>query len=137
MLTRPDYIFSYWIFVWYLLYIVGVKTYNPKFALIIGTIANLCILLLMLYYNTRTKLIILFIVMMAILKLIPLTSIWSTKIYSTDIIATGILFIIYLGWIHINKKTIFNFTHQTYDLVIHNKNTLPGMTLFTKLGLSI
>jgi len=135
MLTRPDYIFSYWIFVWYLLYIVGVKTYNPKFAIIIGTIENLCIVLLMLYYNTRTKLIILFIVMMTILKLIPLITLWTTKIYSKDIIATGILFIIYLGWILINKKTMFDFTCQTYDLVIHNKNTLPGMTLLTKLGL--
>jgi len=135
MLTRPDYIFSYWIFIWYLLYIVGVKTYNPKFAIIIGTIENLCTVLLMLYYNTRTKLIILFIVMMTILKLIPLITLWTTKIYSKDIIATGILFIIYLGWILINKKTMFDFTCQTYDLVIHNKNTLPGMTLLTKLGL--
>ena len=44
--ARFDQIFSYWIFVWYLLYVLGVISYNPKFALIIGVITNLFVLLI-------------------------------------------------------------------------------------------
>lgn len=37
---RLDYVFSYWIFAWYLLYIAKITKYNPKFVLILGIIEN-------------------------------------------------------------------------------------------------
>ena len=34
-MLRPDLILSYWFLVWYLLYILNIVSYNPKFALIL------------------------------------------------------------------------------------------------------
>ena len=48
---RADLVFSYWIFVWYLLYIFKVTSYNPKLYLLLGLIENLAYLFLMIYYN--------------------------------------------------------------------------------------
>jgi hypothetical protein len=132
-MVRIDFIFSYWIFLWYLLYIFKIISYNPKFAILCGFIENIIILSLMFYYGTKKKLILLFFIMFTLLKIIPLYSIWNTKITEIDIIATIVLFIIYLVWIFYNKKTISDFKNQTLDLVLHNKNTLPGMTILNKI----
>ena len=39
-MIRPDLIFSYWIYLWYILYIFKVLKYNPKLAIIFGMIKN-------------------------------------------------------------------------------------------------
>jgi len=132
-MTRIDFIFSYWIFLWYLLYLFRIVNYNPKFAILCGFIENISIFFLMFYYGTKKKLILLFFIMFVLLKIIPLYSIWNTKITARDITATIVLFIIYLVWIFYNKKTISDFKKQTLDLVLHNKNTLPGMTILNKI----
>ena len=135
IMLRIDFIFSYWIFLWYLLYIFGiVKNYNPKFAILCGTIENIIIVLFMFYYKTKTILVFLFVIMFIILKLIPLFTLWKTKIHFKDVIATILLFIIYLILMTIfNKKSIFDFEKQTKNLILHNKNTLPGMMFLEKI----
>lgn len=135
---RIDFIFSYWIFFWYLLYISGIIiNYNPKFAIICGLIENMFIVLLMFLYNTKVKLVILFITMSIILKVIPLYTIWKTKINMNDIFMTFLLFIIYLLWVSSHNKTYLDLKKGTEDLVIHNKNTLPGMMFLQKISLSL
>ena len=134
-MIRIDYIFSYWIIFWYILYICNFIMYSPKFAIILGLIENLCILLLMFYYNTKSRLIFLFFIMMCLIKIIPLYTIWDRKITLNDIYFTGFVFIIYLLWMFINKKNTTDFTNNTKKLIIYNKNTLPGMMLLEKLGL--
>lgn len=137
-MLRIDFIFSYWIFFWYLLYITGLITkYNPKFAIICGLIENMFIVLLMLVYNTKIKLLILFIIMSIILKIIPLYTIWKTNINMNDIFMTFLLFIIYLLWVSSYNKTYLDLKKGTEDLVIHNKNTLPGMMFLEKISPSL
>ena len=135
-MERIDFIFSYWIFAWYLLYIFKiVDAYNPKFAIIAGLMENFCILLMMFYYSTKLKLVILFVIMMIILKIIPIYTIWNKHIHSKDIVATFVLFLIYLVWCRIHNKGSQIFIQRMNDLVINNKNTLPGMVVLEKLGL--
>jgi hypothetical protein len=129
-MVQMDFIFSYWIFFWYLLYIVGFINYNPKFAIICGLFENLFIMLLMIYYKTKKRLLFLFFIMFTLLKVIPLYSIWTTKIKWNDIIFTIFLFVLYLIWV---KKSFLDFKHQTLDLVLYNKNTLPGMMFLDKI----
>ena len=133
-MIRPDLIFSYWIYLWYILYIFKVVKYNPKFAIICGMIENLIILLLMCIYNTKKILVVLFIIMFVILKLIPLYTIWNDniKLYD-DIKNTSLLFIIYLLWIHLNQLTITDALTNAKNLILHNKNTMPGMTILQKI----
>ena len=110
-MIRPDFIFSYWIFVWYLLYIFGfVKTYSPKFAIIFGIIENVIILFLMFYYKTKIDLVLLFVIMFLLLKIIPIYTIWNEKINKKDIISSFFLFIFYLFWCYVNNKNILTFT---------------------------
>ena len=134
-MIRIDYIFSYWIIFWYILYICNFIKYNPKFVIILGLIENICILLLMFYYNTKSRLIFLFFIMMIFLKIIPLYIIRNRKITLNDIYFTGVLFIVYLLWMFINKKNTTDFINNTNKLIIYNKNTLPGMILLEKIGL--
>jgi hypothetical protein len=130
------FIFSYWIFLWYLLYYFQfIQQYNPKFAIFLGLIQNFIILVLMIFYNTNSRLIFYFIIMVIILKIIPYYTIRNTKIYYRDIVATIILFIIYLCFMIFNDKNIYDFIKNTKNLILYNKNTLPGMVLLVKLGL--
>ena len=133
-MIRPDLIFSYWIYVWYILYIFKVLKYNPKLAIIFGMIENLIMFILMCIYNTKKILVVLFIIMFIILKLIPLYTIWNDKIqFNDDIKNTSLLFIIYLLWIHLNQLTITDALTNAKNLILHNKNTMPGMTILQKI----
>jgi hypothetical protein len=131
MSNRYDYVFSYWIFAWYLLYITRIFTvYNPKFALIVALFENICVLFLMLYYRTEKRLLILFLIVFFIIKVIPLYTIWHTEIKKEDIYASIVLLILYLIWAFINKQSV---SKDVWDLVLHNKNNLPGMTLLAQI----
>jgi hypothetical protein len=132
-MLRIDYIFSYWIVVWYILYICNFIKYNPKFVIILGLLENICILLLMFYYNTKPRLIFLFFIMMFLIKIIPLYTIWNTKITINDIYFSLFVIIVYLLWMFINKKNTTDFINNSKKLIIYNKNTLPGMILLDKL----
>ena len=133
-MNRPDFFFSYWIFAWYLLYMFNiVKGYNPKFAIIVGVIENMCVILLMLYYKTKPIYLILFVVMFIIMKIIPLYTVWKSRITLKDIISTIVLFVVYLIWVNLNGKSLIELKNQTIDLVAHNKNTFPGIALLYRL----
>jgi len=129
-MVRIDFIFSYWIFFWYLFYLAGFVKYNPKFAIICALVENIFTMLLMIYYKTKKKLLLLFFIMFILMKVIPLFSIWTTKIKLDDIVFTMLLFSLYLIW---TKKGFFYFKRQKLDLILHNKNSLPGMTFLDKI----
>ena len=137
VMERVDFIFSYWVFLWYILFyfgIINVYVFNPKFAILLGLVENIIILFLMIYYKTKLHLIVAFFIMMILLKILPIYTIWNTKIRIQDILATLVLFLIYLFWIFINKKSMLGFIQNIKNMILHNKNTLPGMILLTKLG---
>lgn len=129
-MTRVDYIFSYWIFFWYLLYLFGFVEYNPKFVILCGLFENVVVMLLMIYYKTKKRLLFLFFIMFVLLKVIPLLSIWKTKINLNDVAFTMLLFILYLIWV---KKGFLDFKNNLVDVVLYNKNTLPGMMFLDKI----
>lgn len=104
---RFDYVFSYWIFCWFIFYFYKLTSFSPLFALIIGIIENS-----FLYYIRISKHDLIyrieFLIVNFFLKILPLYYIIviqsNTKIKINDILATIILFIIYLLWIIINKQ---------------------------------
>ena len=69
---RIDFIFSYWIFIWYILYELKLTVYNPKLVLWFGLFENLLHLLLMIYYKNSLISIFLFILVDIFIKIIPL-----------------------------------------------------------------
>jgi len=127
--------FSYWIFIWYILYVLHLIKYNPKIGLLFSLVANILLLLLMICYKTTTHLVLLLLFVMLFEKIIPLYTIWNTKIIRQDIYFFVILFSIYIAWIIINKQNNHLFINSIKNLIIYKKNTLPGMQFLEKMGL--
>ena len=106
-MIRIDFVFSYWIFFWFLLYYFGVfREYNPKFALLLGVLESALTVLLLFYLGSPLNKIIKYTFINIILKGVPPYLIWNTAIRWEDIYFTIGLFIIYCIWIHINHKTV-------------------------------
>ena len=69
---RMDYFFSYWIFIWFILYYLVIKSnivdsktkqniqtkVNPKFALYVALFENLCIFIYLLFHKPTMNIII-------------------------------------------------------------------------------
>lgn len=134
MNIRLDYVFSYWIFAWFLLYYFKLVSFNPLFALILATIENTMLLLLMIYYKVHIINIISFIVINFFIKVLPIIYLWKSKIILRDIIALVVLYLIYIVWLYINKQYNFlNIQMDIYNSLIHGKSETPFMALVAKL----
>ena len=62
MALRFDLVFSYWIYVWVIIYFLNYTEYSPKFALTLGLLDNIVMLFLMILWSTSLKTIIWFII---------------------------------------------------------------------------
>jgi len=94
-----DLTFSIIVFIWYILYQLGIYTsYSPLFALIITFIQNIIILGL-LFYNKKITIsnIFKYLLVLIIIKILPILSFYSNfKITFKDILFMFILYIFYL-----------------------------------------
>ena len=102
MVPRLDFVFSYWIFAWWLLYAAGFTSFNPKLILILGIIENLIGLLFL-----PTEKILFYLVINLFIKVIPLYLVWNTQVQQRDIVFTFVLFLIYLVWVKLNGVDMF------------------------------
>ena len=128
---RPDYLLSYWVFAWYLLYMFGLVRPNPKFAIILTLLENLWMLLWMVYLKVKPKKIIYFAMMIVLIKVIPLLTVIQDKIDIRDIYATFGLVLMYIGWIVWDEKV--NELYGAYTQILSNSIQTPGMLLLDKL----
>jgi len=122
-------IFSYWIFIWFLLYYFGIIKYNPIVILIIGYIITFFEFIYLIikkisYYNG-----IKFFIINVIIKLIPIILIFRMNKYKLEINIRDIYVSIYLIFTYIIIMIIFNKNPLDYYkrmittyLEINNKN---------------
>ena len=129
---RFDFIFSYWIFLWYVLFIFKFTKYNPIFAIILGIIINIIYLAFMIYYKNDIIYILLFIIINFCIKVIPLLTLRNTKYNKKDIYALIFYFTLYYFWVHYNNSNI-SFLLKTISLIKHNKPFTPLIYYITKL----
>lgn len=96
---RLDLWFSTWIYVWFLLFVFGAPVPSPTFALIIG---NIAVLMVILFFSNRFESITTFI----IVKVVPLIIMFAIDDeVNMDPLPTFILFIIYIFYLHVNNRT--------------------------------
>jgi len=113
-MVRVDYIFSYWILFWYILFILKIINYNPKFIIIIAIIQNsLGLLYKLLFEHILNSFILAIIILFT--KIIPLYSIVNTKIKNKDIYFAILLFIFYNFWIYINETNLYEIIGEIND----------------------
>ena len=121
MNNRIDFVFSYWIFIWYIFYIIGIVKYNPKWGLTLALIENIFALCLMIIYRNSIINIFLFCFINFFIKILPLWTLRKSKYDINGIYSLIILFLIYLVWIKINHIPFKNI----YDWIKDNKDPGP------------
>lgn len=133
MALRGDFIFSYWIFVWYLLYISGIFPYSPKIALLLAISINIIMFVLMIYYKTRGIYIFNFIFINFFIKILPYYTLIREKIYMRDLKHLVIIFIGYSIWLYMNGLSVIKYQDKIFKAVVYNENKTPLMNLLTNV----
>jgi len=130
--TRFDFVFSYWIFAWYIFYAFGVTIYNPKAFLIISVSINIFIFLSMIYYKNALIYILLFVVANFIIKVIPIFLMRSVSIKMRDYYAGAGLFAVYYIWLLINGTSFMEIMKNQKDAIVKNEARTPFIALALK-----
>jgi len=133
---RFDLVFSYWIYVWYLLYALKIINYSPKFFLILGLIDNFFMLIMMLLYGTSKKTIFYFIIINTIIKVVPIYYLRDEKIRMKDIYFSLVLFIIFVIWLHMNEQSLIGNIKLVHDSLLYGKDNTPFMNLLKKIKIN-
>jgi len=130
---RADLVFSYWVYVWFILYFLNYTKYSPKFALTLGLIDNIVMLFLMILWSTNIKTIIWFIIINTLIKILPLYYLRNESFKIKDIYVTIGLFLIYIIWLHINSKSLVGNIKLIHNSLLYGKNETPLMNLLSKI----
>jgi hypothetical protein len=130
---RIDLVFSYWIYIWFILYIFKYTIYSPKFALTLGLLDNIILLFLMLIWGTSVKTIIWFIIINTLIKVVPLYYLRNEPYKMKDVYFTAGLFLIYIIWLHINNQSLVGNIKIIHNSLLYGKNETPFMNLLSKI----
>ena len=132
---RFDFVFSYWIFSWYLLYMVKFVKSSPKLALGLGIIGNIVLLTLVILFGANLRTILSFIIINSVIKVIPYYSLRGETIRARDVKPIIILFIIYLCWVYYNKQGLTGNYKRIFDSLVKNRYDTPVMSLLKRVHL--
>lgn len=130
---RADLVFSYWIYIWYILYAFKFTIYSPKFPLVLGLIDNIIMLILMLSYGTSRRTIFYFIIVNTFIKVAPLYYLRNETISIRDIYLTFCLFLVFIFWLHLNKQSLIGNIKLVYDSLLYGKDQTPFMSFINKI----
>jgi hypothetical protein len=130
---RADLVFSYWIYLWFILYVFKFTQYNPKFIIILALIENAIMLVLMFLYGTSRETIFYFILINTLIKVVPYYYLRNIDIKLKDIYATIIFFIIFNIWLYLNKQNLVGNVKLIHDSLIFGKIETPFMSILEKI----
>lgn len=100
-MIRFDYVFSYWVFLWYVTFMLKLIPFNPIVFLIIAGIVNTGQLLSGNVGNPKS-----FIIINFFIKVIPIYTLLNIPIKNDDIIAGFIYLALYIIWMTLNKQSV-------------------------------
>lgn len=107
-LLRSDFILSYWILAWFILYAIGIVRTSPFFATLLAIILNIITLLYLIISNASFYNITKFIIINTIIKGLPLwyMMVRGHIITRSSIIATALMIASYYIWLRMNTMNI-------------------------------
>ena len=107
-LLRSDFILSYWILAWFILYAIGIVRTSPFFATLLAIILNIITLLYLIISNASFYNITKFIIINTIIKGLPLwyMMVRGHIITRSSIIATALMIASYYIWLLMNSMNI-------------------------------
>jgi hypothetical protein len=115
-------IFSYWIFLWFVLYYFKLTKYNPLLILIVGYIITLGELLYLITMGANKYNIIKFITINSILKIIPILLIYNTKTTYKDLMIGLYIFLLYLLIMAVMQIDPYKFYKTMLDTYLYDDN---------------
>ena len=120
-------IFSYWIFIWFLLYYFGIIRYNPLFILTVGYILTLGELIYMIFRRISKYNFIKFFIINVIIKFIPILLIlikinFSIYINIQDIYVSFLLVLIYILIMSVVNKNPYTYYKMMLETYIKDDN---------------
>lgn len=121
---RFDYVFSFWIFLWYLLHIFGLVKPSPKLVLLLGFFENLISFVILLFLANDIQRLMRLFVLNIFIKLIPVVTVWSEKIdLYKDLFLIYAVFAVYVFYIHIvNQTTVWDIYEKLYRNILEGRN---------------
>jgi len=142
---RPDFLFSYWIIVWFIIYIFldtsksSKNTWthwihshmNPFFALCIALIENMLTFLYMLFLKVDIATLLKYLFMMLLIKIGPLYYIFRYSNYRLweSIFSFVVVFTIYLIYLHTQEQTIVSVYERTLTAFKSGEDKTPLFVL--------
>ena len=133
VLESYSYIFSYWLFIWYLLYIFDITKYNPKLILQFALLHNIIVLIFQILMNDNICSSGIFVCGMIYLKVIPLYTIKDTKVNCYDIRMSVFIYLLFLLWLKIRHKELFGFQLEIMRELVHTSERKSPTTLVYSL----
>jgi hypothetical protein len=130
-MERPDFILSYWILGWFILYQLKYIPYSPKQIFILGLLENLFILLIMIYHSYVYT--IYFVIVILLLKVLPLWIMRNDPFRLTDTYFTGFIVFLYLIWLKLHHYDPAYSMRSHLKSIQENKEWGPSTHFLLKL----
>ena len=133
---RFDFVFSYWILIWFLIYyfanpktsniaVIIKKYFNPKLAFILGLTENILTLFFLFIFGKSFD-IMFFAGSVVFLKSIPLYLMRYDKIiWKNDSFVLFFVFVLYNVYLYMNDTNVYNIYLKTIRSLIEQKNQTP------------
>ena len=87
----------------------------------------------MLMYGTSKETIFYFIIINTLIKVVPLYYLRNESIKWRDIYFTVFLFIVFVGWLHLNKQSLVGNLKVIHDSLLYGQDKTPFMALLNKI----
>jgi len=133
VLESYSYIFSYWLFIWYLLYIFDLTKCNPKLILQFALLHNMIVLIYQILMNENICANGIFVCGVIYLKVIPLYTIKDTKVNCYDIRVSVLVYLLFLVWLKIRNKDLFEFQMDLMREFVHTSERDSPTTIVSGL----
>ena len=102
MVPRFDFVSTYWILAWWVLYYTGVVPFNPKLFLMAAILVNV---LEVTHVQVESRVLYL-LIGVVLTKLVPLVLIWNTSTQTRDLVFGFFIGLVYLAWLGVNNEPI-------------------------------
>jgi len=141
---RPDFLFSYWILIWFIVYYLLDKTTkygklvnlyaSPLIGLWIGFWYSIILFIHIILFNPVLSIFIKYSIMLFLIKLFPIYLLRNKQIdYFYDTIGLAVLFGIYNVYLYLNSTNVVEVYQNIDRAILANKNETPFFYLMDKI----
>lgn len=110
--TRPDYFFTYWILIWFVLYVMKIVPYNPKYLFFVGAGLGILQLGVMLFFKESARYLLAFVFSVMLTKGIPIYYLRDDKTTPVDIYVMLSAVVLFFCWLIYNGVSIRRFISE-------------------------